>query len=180
MNAQELMERANDGHVCELVRGELKMMSPAGGRQGRVANRISWLLNRYVQQNELGIFLAAETGFRLSTSPDTVRAPDVAFVTSARDAAIDDEVGYLPLAPDLAVEVLSPCDRFSDVEEKVLCWLEHSCPMVLVVDPAQETVMVYRTRSDIKILRDNEELSADPIVAGWRVAIDDFFARPLL
>ena len=175
MNAHELTQLPDNGMIYELVCGELKMMSPAGGRHGRIVNRISLLLSNHVESNNLGIVLAAETGFRLATDPDTVRAPDVAFVTKQRYAAIEDDIGYLPLAPDLAVEVLSPSDRFSDVEEKTQCWLSHGCRLVLVVDPAQHLVFVHRSQTRIEILRGAEVFDADPGVVEWRVSIDQFF-----
>ena len=175
MNAQELTQLPDNGKIYELVCGELKMMSPAGGRHGKIAHRISLILGAFVEANELGIVLAAETGFRLATDPDTVRAPDVAFVTKQRYAAIEDDTGYLPLSPDLAVEVLSPSDRFSDVEEKTQCWLSHGCRLVLVVDPAQQLVFVHRSPTRIEILRGTDVFEADPVVVGWQVAIDQFF-----
>ena len=99
--------------------------------------RITWRLAQYVEGNRLGTVYAAETGFRLSSDPDTVRAPDVAFVSRARVEAVGEVEGFWPEAPDLAVEVISPDDSYADVEEKVFDWLDAGTKMILVVNPRQ-------------------------------------------
>ena len=151
------------------------MMSPAGGRHGRLALKVSWLLNNHVMANDLGVVLAAETGFKISVDPDTVLAPDVAYVEGSRYSAIENEIGYLPLAPDLAIEVLSPNDRFSRVESKAIAWLEAGCKLVLLLDPEAETVHAYRSRSQIDLFRKEEILDCSDVVAGWSIAVKEFF-----
>ena len=118
ITAQQFAAMADDGKRYELVEGVLQMMSPAGGRHGFVAMRIGALLEPHVRSRKLGRVCAAETGFLLSTDPDTVRAPDVAFVNAEAIGKIDDLNGYLPVAPDLAVEVVSPSDTSTEVEAK--------------------------------------------------------------
>src|SRR5436190_21038580 len=98
----EQLEAARDLGRCELVRGELIMMSPAGAFHGDVANTLAFMLTGHVKKHNLGKVFAAETGFILSRNPDTVRAPDVAFVRSDRVRAIPKE-GFFQGAPDLAV-----------------------------------------------------------------------------
>ncbi len=110
-----------DNHY-ELIGGQLIVMSPAGGQHGLITNRISWLLNSHVIPLRLGVVFAAETGFKIQLDPDTVRATDVAFVTNERYATIEDTSKYIPFAPDLAVEVTSPNDTFSAVDEKARGW----------------------------------------------------------
>ncbi len=151
------------------------MMSPAGGRHGRLALRIGWLLNNHVESNALGVVLAAETGFRISVDPDTVLAPDVAYVERTRYNAIENEFGYLPLAPDLAVEVLSPSDRFTRVESKAMAWLDAGCKLVLLIDAEAETAHAYRSRSKIQIYQKEEMLDCSDVVTGWRIEVSEFF-----
>ena len=112
MTARQLTQVPDDGNRYELVLGELRMMSPTGGRHGRVTHNLALLLGLHVRQHDLGVVYAAETGFLLSRDPDTVRAPDVAFVNKVRLAEVDDDSGFMPLAPDLVAEVLSPNDSF--------------------------------------------------------------------
>src|SRR5207253_9652908 len=108
ITAKELLNMPDDGLRHELIRGELKKMPPPGHVHGRVAMKFGWRLAQHVETKNLGNVYAAETGFLLETDPDTVRAPDCAFVSRDRLAAIGDVEGYLPGAPDLAVEVISP------------------------------------------------------------------------
>ena len=159
----------------ELVEGELRMMSPAGGRHGRVALNCGRLLANHVDEHQLGVVYAAETGFVLGRDPDTVRAPDVAFVSSARAPNIDDESAFIPFAPDLAIEVISPNDTFSGVEEKAFAWLQAGTRLVLLVDPANEAVHAYRSADDIAVSGKADMISASDVVDGWQVPVAKLF-----
>ena len=151
------------------------MMSPAGGRHGRVTVRINKLLAIHVDDNDLGATFAAETGFLLATDPDTVRAPDGAFLVKDKMAKVQDDSGFLPYAPDLAVEVVSPSDTFAEVEKKAFMWLDFGTNLVLIVEPLSKTVHAYRSRKNIVVLRSNDVLDATDTVAGWKVQAADFF-----
>lgn len=177
VTAEELFDLPSDGSRYELFRGSLRMMSPAGGRHGRIALRIALLLGNHVDQHQLGVVFAAETGFCIARDPDTVLAGDVAFVERSRYEQVEDEVRYLPFAPDLVIEVLSPSDRFTRVESKALAWLEAGCRLVLLVDPESETVHAYRSRTDIKIFAKDEQLDCSDIVAHWTVSIAKLFGH---
>ena len=159
----------------ELVEGELRMMSPAGGRHGRVAMNCGRLLANHVEEHKLGVAYAAETGFVLARDPDTVRAPDVAFVSAARLSEIDDESGFVPFAPDLAIEVISPSDSFSAVEEKAFSWLSAGTRLVLLVDPANEIVHVYRAANEIAVFAKGDTFSASDVVTDWQVTVAKLF-----
>jgi Uma2 family endonuclease len=173
--AEQLLQMPSDGNRYELVKGVLKMMSPAGGRHGRIAARIGKLLANHVDDHQLGCTFAAETGFLLARDPDTVRAPDAAFVSGERMRQIEDERGFLPLAPDVAVEVASPEDRRSEIESKALMWLDCGTRLVLVVEPAAQLVHVYRSPTDITRLTVEDMLDASDVVSGWKVAVAEFF-----
>lgn len=175
VSARELRALPDDGKRYELLKGALHMMSPAGGRHGRLANHFSWLLNNHVQPQQLGEVFAAETGFLISTDPDTVLAPDVAFVSRSRFEDLQDDTGYLPLAPELAVEVLSPNDRFSRVELKAFTWLDAGCSLVLLIAPESQRVHVYRSRQQIQVFEAGEILDCSPAVPGWQIQIADIF-----
>ena len=97
-----------EGKRTELVRGDLIVMTPAGGRHGQVAHRVGLVIGNHVLDQNLGRVFAAETGFLLQRDPDTVRAPDVAFVAGERLGTGETPAGFLEMAPDLAVEVDLP------------------------------------------------------------------------
>lgn len=178
ITAEELLDRPDDGLRYELVRGELREMAPAGNRHGYLALEIGAELRNHVKANELGRTYTAETGFKIASDPDTVRAPDAAFVSQDRLDRVGEVEGYWPGAPDLVVEVISPNDVHTEVVEKALSWLEAGCRMVLIVDPGQRTVTVYRSLEDIRILRAAAGDSVDgaDVAPGWSLALAELFA----
>ena len=165
-----------DDFRYELVRGELRRMSPAGNKHGRIAMKVATPLDTHVSANKLGAVYAAETGFLISSHPDTVRAPDVAFVSQRRLDEAGDVEGYWPGAPDLVVEVISPGDKYTEVEEKVLEWLESGALMVVVVNPRKRAVTVYRSLTDIVVLTGDDTLDGGNVVPSWTMAVADIFA----
>lgn len=173
--AADLLALPDDGCRYELVRGELRRMSPAGHWHGRLVMNIATPLDVYVRSHGIGVVYAAETGFLLATNPDTVRAADVAFVRRERVAAVGDTEGYWPGAPDLAIEVVSPNDLYADVEEKIIDWLDSGTRMVVIVNPRQRTVAVYRSRTAIMLLGEQDVLDGADVVPGWRIAVIDIF-----
>lgn len=129
MTADELLRLKLPGKRTELVKGVLVVREPAGYRHGKVAAELAYRLTGHVKAGDLGLVLAAETGFKLTSDPDTVRAPDVAFI--CREHLPDrPPTGYAELAPDLVVEVLSPDDRPGALLTKVADWLEAGCRLV--------------------------------------------------
>lgn len=175
VTAKELLCMPHDGFRYELVRGRLSKMAPAGNVHGRTAINFSTPLALHVRENDLGVVFAAETGFRLSENPDTVRAPDVAFVRRERVEAAGDVEGYWPGAPDLVVEVVSPNDAYAEVEEKVVCWLDAGSRMVVVVNPRSRTVAVRRSRTDVEILTEEDTLGGGDVVPGWNLPVAEIF-----
>jgi Uma2 family endonuclease len=176
MTAQELLDYTHQPYRQELVGGRLYEMEAPGAEHGRVAMVIGGLLFAHVRARGLGTTFAAETGFQLASDPDTVRAPDAAFVCRERADAVGSPDGYWPGAPDLAVEVTSPSDRASKVEAKALDWLDAGTRAVVVVDPHLRTAMIYRARDDIRILTADEPLELGDVVPGWSPLVGEFFA----
>jgi Uma2 family endonuclease len=172
--AEDLLRMPDDGYRHELVRGELKTMPPAGHEHGRITTRLTWRLAQYVEARDLGVVYAAETGFKIASDPDTVRAPDVAFVSKARSEAVASMRGYWPGAPDLAVEVVSPDDTYVDVQDKVDDWLAAGARMVIVVNPHKRTVAVHRP-SSVTLLTENDLLEGGEVVLGWKIPVRELF-----
>ncbi len=176
VTAEELIRMPGDGFRYELVRGELRQMTPAGNVHGRVAMNVGISLGSHVKAHDLGAVYAAETGFRLAGDPDTVRAPDVAFVSRERLEEAGETEGYWPGAPDLAVEVISPGDSYVEVEEKVFGWLEAGTKMVVAVNPRKRSATVYRSLADITVLTETDVLDGGNVVPGFRLAVQEIFA----
>ncbi|MCU0493716.1 MAG: Uma2 family endonuclease [Chloroflexaceae bacterium] len=164
-----------DGARRELVQGEVRWMSPAGFHHGRLVMNIATPLDQHVRQHQLGVVCAAETGFLLATNPDTVRAADVAFIRQERIANTPQPEGYWHGAPDLAAEVISPNDLYTDVDEKVTDWLEAGTRMVIIINPRKRTVTVYRSLLQIVVLREQDTLDGSDVVPGWTLPINDLF-----
>ena len=171
MTAEQLFELPDDGYRSELVDGEIVRMTPAGGTHGIVAMRIGVLLSGHIEEHRLGVCFAAETGFILQRNPDTVRAPDVAFVAADRVPDTGVPAFYWPSAPDLAVEVLSPWDRPAEVRRKVEEYFAAGTRLVWIVDPAAHTVHVYRSPRDVQVLRDEGELNGNDVLPGFRCRV---------
>src|SRR5712691_8252597 len=134
MTAEELLDVRIPDKRVELVKGVLVVREPAGYTHGRVTRSLTLRLGAHVERTGAGQLFAAETGFTLARGPDTVRAPDIAFVR--RDRLPDPEpAGFPDLAPDLVVEVLSPSDRPGEVLAKVADWLSAGVRLIWVIDP---------------------------------------------
>lgn len=176
MTADQLLRMPKDGFRYELVAGELRKMPPAGWIHGDTGGRLHALLGHHVLQNDLGKIFFAETGFLLARDPDTVRAPDIAFIRKDHLPAEMPREAFWPGAPDLAVEVVSPSDTFTEIDEKVRAWLDAGTSVVWVVNPDWRNVTVYRSATDIQVLTHKDELSGQEVVAGFRCRVSDIFA----
>ena len=175
LTADDLTKQPNDGSRYELVKGVLRKMPPAGFEHGICAAEIGSKLNVHVRTHQLGYVCGAETGFRISKNPDTVRAPDAAFV---RQESIERQgivKGYWDGAPDLAIEVISPGDTYAEGAEKVEEWLAAGCAMVWVINPRRETVETHRTDADFTVLRATDTLDGGDVVPGFRCQVRDIF-----
>lgn len=175
VTADELLAMPDDGLRRELVDGEVFVSPPPGEEHGVVAARFLVKLGSHVFAHDLGIVHAAETGFRISENPDTVLAPDVAFVSRARVERAAVGKGYRAGAPDFVVEVVSPGDSFAEVEAKVARWLAAGCRMMIVVNPARRAATVYRSRDDITLLTEHDTLDGGDVVPGWTLPLRDLF-----
>jgi len=176
LTAENLLRLSRPGRRYELVRGELKEMPPAGNIHGKLTMRIAGPLFEHVEKERLGVVYAAETGFKLASDPDTVRGPDIAFISQPRLEEVGESDGFWPGAPDLAVEVISQFDTYTEVEEKVFDWLEAGTRMVVVVNPRKRAVTVYRSLSDISVLKESDFLDGADVVPGWRYPLSNLFS----
>lgn len=170
MTAEDLLRLNVQDKRTELVRGRLVVREPAGFARGVVAARIGAAVASFVRLHDLGLVVAAETGFTLERNPDTVRAPDVGFVRRHR---VPDPLprGYAEFAPDLAVEVLSPDDRPGEVLAKVADWLLAGTHLVWVVDPIRRAARVYRPDGTESFATIGDSLDGEDVLPGFTLAL---------
>jgi Uma2 family endonuclease len=175
VTAEELwrMPEPSDGSRYELWEGELIQMTPAGGRHGQTTLAVGTILRTFVKKKQLGHVVSNDTGIFTRKAPDTVLAPDLAYWSRERLPEMPE--GFVDVPPDLAVEVVSPSDSQSYVHRKVLHYLDHRVPLVWVVDPKARTVTAYRSRKDVRILDEGEEITGDDVVPGWSCRVGEFF-----
>ncbi|MBW3661208.1 MAG: Uma2 family endonuclease [Gemmatimonadetes bacterium] len=166
----------DDGYRAELVRGRLVREPLPGAEHGWLASRLFEAIAAHVRRHDLGLALV-ETGYLLSDEPPTVRGPDAAFLSRER---LPDEIpdGFWPLAPDLAVEVVSPSNSAAEIQDKVLQYLDAGTRVVWVVDPATRSVSAYRSRDDIRILTAGETLDGGDVLPGLTLEISELFEAP--
>jgi Uma2 family endonuclease len=171
--ADELLRLPEDGSRYELAEGELKKMSPSGAEHSRIAILIAGSLLNHVTKHGLGVVYGADGGFILSRHPDTMRSPDVAFVSTARFVKT---AQFFPGAPDLAVEVISPSDLASEVSYKTSQYLRAGTRAVVVVDIEKRIVYVHRSSGTDVLTRIAENiLEVDDVVPGWKMPLAGIF-----
>jgi len=174
MTAEELMELPDDGFRYELINGELIKMPPPGSPHGRIAFQLSVYLGQFILEHGLGQGFT-EIGFKLTSNPDTVLAPDLAFLTSECFAKGRDTEGYWLGPPDLAVEVLSPSDRPGKVKQRISRWFSFGAKQLWIVDPKHSTVTVYRSPSDSTTFSGSDYLEAQDLFPGFQLSLDRIF-----
>jgi Uma2 family endonuclease len=173
--AEELLRLPDDGFRYELVKGELRQMTPSGYGHGVLVANLTEPLGRHVRARGLGHVCGAETGFRIARTPDTVRAPDIAFIRHERRGQDPFAEGFYEGAPDLAVEVLSPSDTVFGVEEKIAEWLRAGCTMVWVVNPKRRSVTVHHADGSVRVLGEADTLDGGGLLPGFTLPLTEIF-----
>lgn len=163
--------------ASELVRGEIRMMTPAGGAHGVIAGTLFRILSSFVEEHELGLCLPDNVGFLLPNLEHTVRSPDVAFIRADRLPPNGIGRGWIPVAPDLAVEVLSPDETEAMLEEKLADYRTAGTQLIWVVDPAQRGVSIRRVNADDRWVSEHEDLIGEDALAGFSMPVARLFAR---
>lgn len=166
MTADELARTSVPGKVLELIRGHLVVREPPSTRHGAVAAILTIELGAFVRMEGLGQVFAQDTGFKIERDPDTVRGPDVAFVSRGRLEGIP-EVGYAELAPDLVVEVLSPNDRPGEVLAKIGDFLAAGTRLAWLVDPRRREARVFRSDGSMPVIGEDGALDGEDVVPGF-------------
>ena len=174
MTAEQLESVDIPGKWTELIRGQLIVREPPGTYHGKVSATVLLLIGSFAKAHGLGDVFGQDTGFKIESNPDTVRAPDVAFLNRERSARVARR-GYTAVAPTLAVEVLSPDDRPGEVLEKIAAWLTAGVELVWIVDPERRAVRIHRADGDIVLLGEQDELSGETVLPGFSCAVAEIF-----
>lgn len=176
LTADELFALPDDDYRYDLVKGELRKMSPAGSRHGAFIARLTVALGQFVEANDLGEVFGAETGFKLASNPDTVRAPNVAFIRAERVPAGEITEKFWPGEPDLAVEVVSPWDTLYEVDEKIEDYLAAGVRLVWIINPKKRTVTIHRAGVAAQTLTEQDALEGGDVLPGFRYELARLFA----
>ena len=176
ITAEELLRMPrNDGHRYELLRGVLVEKMPTGDPHGDAVTRIAFYLTGYAEENDYGVVRSGEPGYRLERDPDTVRAPDVAWIAPVRIPP--GTQGYPELAPDLAVEVKSPGNSYAELAAKAGMWLSYGSREVWVADPERVTITVYRPYQEPLTLGEDDTLAGGDLLPGFSAPVWRLFRR---
>jgi Uma2 family endonuclease len=176
MTAEEYMALPDsfDGPT-ELVKGVIVTMPPARPRHGQICFRIAHLLGIYLDKNPIGQVLTNDASMLTERSPDTVRGPDVSYYSYDRVPKGPLPAGLLDVSPELVFEVLSPSDRWSDVQVKVAEYLLVGVKVVCVVDDDTRSIHAFRSDQPMRVFKSADEFILPDVLSDFRVTIARFF-----
>jgi Uma2 family endonuclease len=174
MTATDLLTLRLEHKSTELVRGKLVVREPPSTYHGRVQSTLDFIVVGHVRANALGAVFGQDTGFKIASDPDTVRAPDLAFVDRARIAQIPQR-GYAAMAPDLVAEILSPDNRPGEVLAKVGEWLDAGVRLVWVIDPDRRVATVYRDNGSVGTVSSDADLHGEAVLPGFSFRLSELF-----
>jgi Uma2 family endonuclease len=174
MTAHDLWLLPDDGMRRELVRGEVVEAMPPGGQHGAIAVILAMLLRLWTKRTTGG-YVGVEAGYILAHDPDTVRGPDVSFVRPERIPTDGVPESYWDLAPDLAVEVISPHETAEEVREKVRDFLAAGTPLVWTIYPRSREVIVHTPDGLARTYNLEDVLEFPAILPGFSCTVAELF-----
>jgi|ERR1043165_1361309 Uma2 family endonuclease len=175
VSGEELLQHPEWG-PCELIRGKLVPVCRPNKVHGVLMSEISWELLTYTKQYGTGLVVSGDSGVYLERDPDTVRGPDVYFIRRERLGETPLQPTFLEVPPDLCVEIVSPSDRWSDIEEKVRQYLAIQVKFVWVIDPAWQRARVYRLDGTTDIVPNTGSLSGEAVLPGFELSLSRLFS----
>ena len=175
LTAGDLLRLSSDGVRGELIRGVLSETMPTGREHGQIAANLTILLGVFVKPRKLGVLTTSDSGVQLEHDPDTVREPDVAFFSAEKSPPDERVTGYAQVAPDLAVEIVSPSDRLPAVNDKALMWLRYGVRLVWVVRPDERRIDVHRDGYLVVTLTESDALDGLDVLPGFSCPVREIF-----
>jgi Uma2 family endonuclease len=172
--AEDLLRLPSEGKRYELVKGKLIEMSPPGRPHSVLTVWVLYLVFNHVRSGNLGEVSGPDAGFMLSRNPDTVRSPDISFISKDRLGPLEDS--YYTVAPDLAVEVISPGNSETEMEEKITAYFRVGTLLVWYFYPQLRAIYVYHAPDKITVLGVDDTLDGGDVLPGFKVNVKDIFA----
>ena len=175
ITADELLKLHSKGKRGELVRGEFIPKMPVGEEHGAIVGNLVGYLWLSVRPNRLGRIVASDSGVRVESNPDTVREPDIAFISSERRPRGTSVPGYTEIPPDLVVEVVSPSDRQPAINDKAKMWVDAGVRLVWVLWPETKMIEIHRPGGSVVTLRENDALTGMDVIPQFTCPVRDIF-----
>ena len=175
LTAADLLRLYSKGIRGELIRGELRETMSAGVNHGKIVINLGSELRYFVKPRRLGSLMGSDTGIILERNPDTVREPDIAFISAAKMPLGMDVPGYSEVVPDLVVEIASPNDSRREVDDKVQMWLSYGVRLVWAIYPATRTVESHPQRGAPTLLTALDTLDGGEVLPGFTCKLSDIF-----
>src|SRR5215467_13035658 len=167
------LARMPDHELTELIDGRIVPLSPTNSEHGRIEANVSLALGNFVSAQKLGLVLVGEVGIFTRWNPDRVRGADVVFISHAQYDRRTKTRGFLDVAPELIVEILSP--ERPDTAQKVLEYLEVGVRLVLVVDPQARTIAAHRPDDVVRLYTERDAVPCDDVLPGFTVRVAEVF-----
>jgi Uma2 family endonuclease len=171
----EELARMPGTDLCELVDGRIVPMTPTGEEHGRIEGNVYRAIDSWVRPRQLGKVLVGEVGIYTRRNPDSVRAADVLFISTDRYARRSAPSGFLDVAPELVVEILSPRDTVMALTGKLREYFAIGVTLVWVIDPAARRVYAYRAITDVREYAETDRLRADEVLPGFEIPVASLF-----
>ena len=176
LTANDLLRLSSQGVRGELIQGVLHETMPTGVNHSKAVMNLGVSLGIFIKSRRLGTLMASDLGVWLERDPDTVREPDIAYISAERMPLDADIPGYSEIIPELVVEVTSPSDSLREVREKALMWLNYGVHLVWVAHPNTRTVDVYHADGTVLTLTGSDTLDGGDVLPGFTCQVSDIFA----
>jgi Uma2 family endonuclease len=159
----------------EIVDGQMEEKEMGGARHGGAGARLIARLVIHCEANNLGGVYGPDTTFKIGHND---RLPDVSFVAAARIPPEGEPETMWPFAPDLAVEILSPNDLYEKVNSKMREYFDAGVREVWLISPEHKMITIYHSPTQTTILTENDELTSEELLPGFRCRISEIFKTP--
>ncbi|MGH2531930.1 MAG: Uma2 family endonuclease [Thermomicrobiales bacterium] len=173
MTAKDLAQLPDDGYQYELIRGELIRMPPASSRHSARAMWVGHQFLIYVNVHG-GLVTGPDGGFQIEVDPDTVVAPDVAYIRADRVPPDEELDRYARLAPDVVVEILSPSDRPGQLRERIALYREVGVRLTIITDPRRRRVSLHYQDGEVIELAEDDTFDGGEVMPGFRLPVAEF------